>query len=154
MRQYSLRQFSVVPHVFLNLTFVFLHEANKPQHKSRNFLKTCLLSAQIYIFERSSANWPFPSSPGPLYRNEVKCSAFDMEEPVNRRLAIFVPKQRACSQANVNTRFFILMQIKLIFQERLCPWSHFEKEGFWNSELAYNSLPPVSLGSEACLSFA
>ena len=22
---------------------------------------------------------PFPSSPGPLYQNEVKCSAFDME---------------------------------------------------------------------------
>ena len=24
-------------------------------------------------------NRPFPSSPGPLYQNEVKCSAFDME---------------------------------------------------------------------------
>ena len=24
-------------------------------------------------------NKPFPSSPGPLYQNEVKCSAFDME---------------------------------------------------------------------------
>ena len=23
---------------------------------------------------------PFPSSPGPLYQNEVKCSAFDMEK--------------------------------------------------------------------------
>ena len=48
MRQYSLRQFSIVPHVFLNLTFVFLHEANKPQHKSRNFLKICILSRYIY----------------------------------------------------------------------------------------------------------
>ena len=27
----------------------------------------------------SSLNRPFPSSPGPLYQNEVKCSAFDME---------------------------------------------------------------------------
>ena len=25
------------------------------------------------------ANRPFPSSPGPLYQNEVKCSAFDMK---------------------------------------------------------------------------
>ena len=24
-------------------------------------------------------NWPFPSSPGPLFQDEVKCSAFDME---------------------------------------------------------------------------
>ena len=24
-------------------------------------------------------NRPFPSSPGPFYQNEVKCSAFDME---------------------------------------------------------------------------
>ena len=26
----------------------------------------------------SSLNRPFPSSPGPLYQNEVKCSAFDL----------------------------------------------------------------------------
>ena len=26
-----------------------------------------------------SINGPFPSSPWPLYQNEVKCSAFDME---------------------------------------------------------------------------
>ena len=25
------------------------------------------------------AKRPFPSSPGPLFQNEVKCSAFDME---------------------------------------------------------------------------
>ena len=25
------------------------------------------------------ANRPFPSSPGPLYQNEVKCSAFDLK---------------------------------------------------------------------------
>ena len=24
-------------------------------------------------------NWPFPTSPGPLFQNEGKCSAFDME---------------------------------------------------------------------------
>ena len=28
---------------------------------------------------RSNYNRPFPSSPGPLFQNEVKCSAFDME---------------------------------------------------------------------------
>ena len=25
------------------------------------------------------SNWPSPSFPGPLFSNEVKCSAFDME---------------------------------------------------------------------------
>ena len=29
--------------------------------------------------KRSSEKKPFPSSPGPLYQNKVKCSAFDME---------------------------------------------------------------------------
>ena len=28
---------------------------------------------------KNDNNRPFPSSPGPLYQNEVKCSAFDME---------------------------------------------------------------------------
>ena len=28
---------------------------------------------------RSTANRPFPSSPGPLFQNEGRCSAFDME---------------------------------------------------------------------------
>ena len=28
---------------------------------------------------RSKANKPFPSSPGPLFQNEGRCSAFDME---------------------------------------------------------------------------
>ena len=35
------------------------------------------------LFARSEfnslSNRPFPSSPGPLYQNKVKCSAFDME---------------------------------------------------------------------------
>ena len=33
------------------------------------------------VWEASNAKCyrPFPSSPGPLYQNEVKCSAFDME---------------------------------------------------------------------------
>ena len=28
---------------------------------------------------RQVSNRPFPSSPGPLYQNEVKCSAFDLK---------------------------------------------------------------------------
>ena len=32
---------------------------------------------RLYISNNS--NRPFQSSPGPLYQNEVKCSAFDME---------------------------------------------------------------------------
>ena len=31
-------------------------------------------SAELRVINRT-----FPSSPGPLYQNEVKCSAFDME---------------------------------------------------------------------------
>ena len=27
----------------------------------------------------NNLNRPFPSSPGPLYQNEVRCSTFDME---------------------------------------------------------------------------
>ena len=53
-------------------------------------------------------NWPFPSSPGPLFQDEVKCSAFDIE-------SIFH------SHAN-----------KTHFHKKGC-----ESEGFWNSEVAY-----------------
>ena len=28
-------------------------------------------------------NWPFPSSPRPLYQNEVKCPAFEMEMTIH-----------------------------------------------------------------------
>ena len=31
------------------------------------------------MYHSFTASGPFPSSPGPLYQNEVKCSAFDME---------------------------------------------------------------------------
>ena len=37
-------------------------------------LKRAIAVAFVY-----SINRPFSSSPGPLYQNEVKCSAFDME---------------------------------------------------------------------------
>ena len=30
-------------------------------------------------YDRAETNKPFPSSPGLLYQNKVKCSAFDME---------------------------------------------------------------------------
>ena len=30
-------------------------------------------------FLKPANNRPFPSSPGPLYQNEVRCSTFDME---------------------------------------------------------------------------
>ena len=39
-----------------------------------NFRKTVETSVDPHLQSRS-----FPSSPGPLYQNEVKCSAFDME---------------------------------------------------------------------------
>ena len=48
--------------------------------------------------------------PGPLYKDKVKCSAFDVE------------------MINANNTS----------QEKLCTWPHFESEGFWNSEVAYN----------------
>ena len=39
-----------------------------------NFRKTVETSLDPHLQSR-----PFPSSPGPLYQNEVKCSAFDMQ---------------------------------------------------------------------------
>ena len=50
-------------------------------------------------------NMSFPSSPGPLYQNEVKCSAFDME------------------------MFFNLMQVKLIFTRKVVHLASFWKWG-------------------------
>ena len=85
-------------------------------HHVRNEKKT----RPIYLckdlwdcYQEQGLNRPFPSSSGPLYQNEVKCSAVDMEI------------------------IFILMQIKFIFTERWCTWPYFESEGFWNSEVAY-----------------
>ena len=37
------------------------------------FAYSCISSVQLI------RNRPFPSSPGPLYQNEVECSAFDVE---------------------------------------------------------------------------
>ena len=34
---------------------------------------------QVATLGWGTGNTPFPSSPGPLYQKEVKCSAFDME---------------------------------------------------------------------------
>ena len=48
---------------------------------------------------------PFPSSPGPLYQYEVKCSVFDMEMITH-------------SYANKNHSS----------QERYCTWPRFESE--------------------------
>ena len=54
-------------------------------------------------FQKSQfVNMPFPSSPGPLYQNEVKCTR----------------------------RFFILMQIKLIFTRKVAHLASFWKWGF------------------------
>ena len=61
---------------------------------------------------------PFPSSPGPLYQNKVKCSAFDMQ-------MIFH------SHAN-----------KTHFRKKVV---HFESESFWNSEVAYWKISLVFL---------
>ena len=60
----------------------------------------------VLTFSRKTYNRPFPSSPGPLYGNEVKCSAFHME------------------------MIFILMQIKLIFTRTVVHVASFWKWGF------------------------
>ena len=43
------------------------------------FLNTHPLDRSAVQLGLGPRNRPFPSSPGPLYQNEVKCSAFDME---------------------------------------------------------------------------
>ena len=57
-------------------------------------------------------NKPFPRSPGPLYQNEVKCSAFDMEMIFHSRTN------------------------KTHFHDKGSALG-LESEGFWNSEVAY-----------------
>ena len=57
----------------------------------------------VRLRKNLSLNRPFPSSPEPLYQNEVKCSAFDME------------------------MIFILMQIKLIFTRKIVHLASFWK---------------------------
>ena len=37
------------------------------------------LLAKSEIFDSIAVNRSFPSSPGPLYQNKVRCSTFDME---------------------------------------------------------------------------
>ena len=64
-----------------------------------------------------TSNMSFPSSPGPLYQNEVKCSAFDMEV------------------------IFILMQVKLIFTRKVVHLASFWKWGFL--ELGSGLFPKV-----------
>ena len=69
----------------------------------------------IFILLGYVTNRPFLSYLGPLYQNEVKCSAFDKEMIFHYH-------------ANKNS----------FSQERLCTWPHFESEGFWNSKVAYS----------------
>ena len=60
---------------------------------------------------------PILSSPGPLYQNEVKCSAFDVE-------MIF--------RSHANETPFV--------KESLCTWPHFKKrENFLELGLAYHN---------------
>ena len=70
---------------------------------------------ELRLPSRSKINWPFPSFPGPLYQNEVKCSTFDME-------MIF--------QFHANITHF---------HKKLKVVPHFESECFWNLEVAYST---------------
>ena len=65
----------------------------------------------LYFVPKTSfhENRPFPCSPGPLYQNEIKYFAFDMEMIFH----CYANKTHAFSQ------------------ERLCTWPHFESEGFF-----------------------
>ena len=74
----------------------FLEETSGGVAKCRLFAKSVRTT---FAVRRLTLAWdfnrPFPSSPGPLYQNEVKCSAFDMQ------------------------MFFILMQTKLVFTRKV-----------------------------------
>ena len=50
-------------------------------------------------------------------------------------------KTRLSAQPLIWKWYLILMQTKLLSQERLCIWPHFEREGgFWNLEVAYRGI--------------
>ena len=46
---------------------------------SLGYKKCFSVSMVIYSYEANQINKPFPSSPGPLFQNGGRCSAFDME---------------------------------------------------------------------------
>ena len=65
---------------------------------------------------RHRRNRPFPSSLKPLYQNEVKCSAFDMEMKFHTHVNKTHFHKKGC----------------------VCTWPHVKSESInWNSEVAY-----------------
>ena len=82
-----------------------------PSNDPRNNCWTHFDSSSLLLTK--VANRPFPSSPGPLYQNEVKCSAFNIE------------------------MIFYLHANETHFPRKVfAPGLIFESEGCWNSEVA------------------
>ena len=75
------------------------------------------LNKAVWTFFLEFKNRTFPSSPWPVYQNEV-CSAFDME--IN-------------FQIHSNANFAYTKSKKT----HLCTRPHFESQCFWMSEVAY-----------------
>ena len=62
---------------------LFYSRANKIHFLNKGFSLSLVLKVKV-VGTRKGPNRPFPSSPGPLYGNEVKCSAFHMESHANK----------------------------------------------------------------------
>ena len=92
--------------------FVLLSIKNFPLLK-REYFSNPKAGRFINYSKNHAISRPFPSSPAPLYQNEVKCSAFDME-------MIF--------QSHAN---------KTHFPKKGCALGLILNEGFWNSEVTY-----------------
>ena len=81
--------------------------------KQGNF-KMTLLPDTYSVVLQVNINGPFPSSRGPLFQNEGRCSAFDMEIIFHSHASKTHLHKKGCAPS-------------LII---------FESEGFWNSEVA------------------
>ena len=68
----------------------------------------------------SLSNRPFPRSPGPLYQNEVKCSAFDME-------MIFHSHAKKTHFHKKGCAFGLILKVR-VFGTRKSPIRHFRNE--------------------------
>ena len=71
----SFRQYNEALHL---ITFYYRCKENSSLYRGLRSLYRVSL-CQVPLYQETKTNRPFPSSLEPLYQNEVKCSAFDME---------------------------------------------------------------------------
>ena len=72
------------------------------------------------MYHSFTASGPFPSSPGPLYQNEVNCSAFDMEMIFHSHASKIHFRKKGCALG-------LILKVR-VFGTRKWPIRHFINE--------------------------